>query len=93
MHSLAMTAMELALLRAVRASDEDHGGLASEELSDDELETASKLLERGLVEAVSEFGEAPDGEEDERDAGGSYALRITGRGVVALGEHEHLHDS
>jgi len=42
---------------------------------------------------LSEFGEAPDGEEDERDAGGSYALRITGRGVVALGEHEHLHDS
>jgi hypothetical protein len=77
---------DLALLRVVHESDRDHGGLASDEMSDDEAETCGRLVERGLVEIVSEFGEAPDGEEDERDAGGHYCVRITGLGVERLRE-------
>ncbi len=41
-------------------------------------------MERGLVEAVGEYGEAPDGEEDEKDAGGAHTFRITGQGVARL---------
>jgi len=80
-----LTPPEVALLREVRLSDEDHGGLAGEELSADELSTMGLLVERGLVEARGEYGEAPDGEEDERQAG-AYALvyRITAAGVLAL---------
>jgi hypothetical protein len=95
-----LTSSERALLEEVRVSDEDHGGLDLDELGDDETETIVKLLERGLVEALNEFGEAPDGEEDEREAscvtrhdlmkigqaGGGRAgrVRITALGVEAL---------
>ncbi len=81
-----LTPQERALLEEVRVSDEDHGGLDLDELGDDETETVAKLLERGLVEALNEFGEAPDGEEDEREAGGGRAarVRITALGVEAL---------
>jgi hypothetical protein len=75
---------ELALLREVRASDEDHGGLARHELTPEEADMCDALVASGHVEVVSEFGEAPDGEEDEREAGGTYAYRITGKGVAAL---------
>jgi hypothetical protein len=76
---------ERSLLRDVRTSDEDHGGLASDELSPDEYEAMEKLCALGLVEAVGEYGEAPDGEEDEREAGEcAVAYRITGAGVFAL---------
>ncbi|APR80720.1 Hypothetical protein A7982_06067 [Minicystis rosea] len=76
---------ERALLRDVRISDEDHGGLAGDELGPDEYEAMEKLCSLGLVEAIGEYGEAPDGEEDERDAGAhALAYRITGAGVLAL---------
>lgn len=76
---------ELALLREVRASDEDHGGLAGNELESDEYDAMRKLCALGLVEAVGEYGEAPDGEEDEREAGESAVVyRITGSGVLTL---------
>lgn len=82
---MMLTAVELALLREVRVSDEDHGGLTGSELSTDELETIDALLQRGLVEAVGEYGEAPDGEEDEWQAGAAAVVyRITARGVLAL---------
>jgi hypothetical protein len=83
-----LTASELALLREVRVSDEDHGGLDLDELGEDDLEVVARLLERGLVEALNEFGEAPDGEEDEREAGGGRGtrVRITALGVAALRE-------
>lgn len=82
-----LTSAERALLREVRLSDEDHGGLAGEELSVDEYDVMGRLCSLGLVEAVGEYGEAPDGEEDERDAG-AYAVvyRITARGVEALAD-------
>ena len=83
--SLALTPQERALLEEVRVSDEDHGGLDLDELADDEVETVTRLLDRGLVEATNEFGEAPDGEEDEREAGGGGGrVRMTARGVEAL---------
>ena len=62
-----LTAVEAALLREVRLSDEDHGGLSGAELSTDEYDAMRRLCELGLVEAVGEYGEAPDGEEDERE--------------------------
>jgi len=78
---------EIALLREVRASDEDHGGLHGHELAPDEVEAMAKLCTLGLVETLGEYGEAPDGEEDERDAGGSSVVyRVTGRGVHVLAE-------
>jgi hypothetical protein len=78
---------ERALLRDVRTSDEDHGGLAGDELVPQEYEAMEKLCALGLVEGVGEYGEAPDGEEDEREAGArAIAYRITGAGVVALAE-------
>jgi hypothetical protein len=81
----ALTAVERALLRDVRLSDEDHGGLSGEELSIDEYETMDRLCSLGLVEAVGEYGEAPDGEEDEREAGAAALLyRVTAAGVEAL---------
>lgn len=82
---LTLTPQERALLHEVRASDEDHGGLDLDELGEDEIEVATRLLERGLVEATNEYGEAPDGEEDEREAGGRGGrVRMTARGVEAL---------
>ena len=43
----------------------------------------------GMVEALGEYGEAPDGEEDEREMGESVVVyRITGIGVLALSEAE-----
>jgi hypothetical protein len=78
-------AIELQLLRLVRESDEDHGGLAADELSADEREVLARLCDRGLVEARGEYGEAPDGEEDEREAGDSEIVyRITAKGVLVL---------
>ena len=82
--SLLLTASELSLLRLIRESDLDHGGLSSEELTEEELEVCSALAERGLAEVVAEFGEAPDGEEDEREAGVPSCFRVTGRGVEAI---------
>ncbi|MEO8798991.1 MAG: hypothetical protein ABI551_13970 [Polyangiaceae bacterium] len=82
---LTLTPQERALLIEVRVSDEDHGGLDLDELGEDEIEVATRLLERGLVEATNEYGEAPDGEEDEREAGGRGGrVRMTARGVQAL---------
>ena len=76
---------ELSLLREVRESDEDHGGLDVRELEADEVELLTRLCDLGLVEAAMEYGEAPDGEEDERDAGDHRGVyRITGAGVSAL---------
>ena len=83
----ALTSVELALLRDVRLSDEDHGGLSGEEVSVDEYEAMSRLCALGLVEAVGEYGEAPDGEEDEREAGAAAVVyRITERGVLVLAD-------
>jgi len=84
-HDAPLSAAELALLREVRLSDEDHGGLAEGELGPDEHETMGRLCDLGLVEALGEYGEAPDGEEDERDAGATdLVYRITARGVARL---------
>lgn len=82
-----LTPTEIALLREVRASDEDHGGLHGTELTAEELEPMGRLCELGLVEAQGEYGEAPDGEEDEAAMGATALVyRITGRGVTALRE-------
>jgi hypothetical protein len=44
-----------------------------------------RLCSLGMVEGIGEYGEAPDGEEDEREAGESVVVyRITGVGVAAL---------
>jgi hypothetical protein len=84
---VALSAPERALLREVRVSDEDHGGLAADELGDDERAAMDRLCALGLVEARGEYGEAPDGEEDERDASEIVLVyRITGKGVEALRE-------
>ena len=78
---------EMALLRAVRLSDEDHGGLSGAELSADEYDAMKRLCSLALVEAIGEYGEAPDGEEDERDAGASDVVyRITQGGVMVLAD-------
>lgn len=80
-----LTPNEKKLLEEVRLSDEDHGGLDLYELGDDEIEIVTRLLDMGLVEALNEYGEAPDGEEDEREAGGAGGrVRITARGVDVL---------
>ena len=85
----SLTSTDLALLRAVRLSDEDHGGLAGGELVPDEHESMDRLLSQGLVEAVGEYGEAPDGEEDEWAMGASAIVyRITGLGVLALRDED-----
>lgn len=82
-----LTSAERTLLREVRSSDEDHGGLGGHELDADEYEAMDRLCTLGLVEPVGEYGEAPDGEEDEREAGASALLyRITARGVEALAD-------
>jgi predicted ABC-type transport system involved in lysophospholipase L1 biosynthesis ATPase subunit len=78
---------EAALLREVRLSDEDHGGLAGDELAPDEWDAMRRLCDLGLAEALGEYGEAPDGEEDERDAGASAIVyRVTSLGVVLLAD-------
>jgi hypothetical protein len=82
-----LTSREKALLREVRLSDEDHGGLAGDELTVDEYPAMERLCALGLVEVVGEYGEAPDGEEDEREAGAAAAVyRITALGVQALAD-------
>ena len=82
---IALSPAEVALLREVRASDEDHGGLAGAELAADEYDGMKRLCALALVEAMGEYGEAPDGEEDEREAGASDVVyRITAKGVLAL---------
>ncbi|HVH44442.1 MAG TPA: hypothetical protein VM925_18945 [Labilithrix sp.] len=87
----SLTSAEKALLREVRLSDEDHGGLAGEELSVDEYDAMARLCSLGLVEAVGEYGEAPDGEEDEREAGAAFLLyRVTAAGVEALADDPPL---
>ena len=46
-----------------------------------------RLCELGLVEAMGEYGEAPDGEEDEREAGAAAVVyRMTQAGVLALAD-------
>ncbi len=83
----ALAPQELALLREVRMSDEDHGGLNGVELAGDEHDAMKRLCELDLVEAIGEYGEAPDGEEDEREAGASAVVyRITQRGVLVLAD-------
>ena len=53
----------------------------------DEYDAMKRLCELGLVEAIGEYGEAPDGEEDEREAGASAVVyRITQGGVLALAD-------
>ncbi len=75
------------LLREVHASDEDHGGLDGNILESEEYEAMERLCSLGLVEVNGEYGEAPDGEEDEREAGESAVVyRITGAGVMALSD-------
>ena len=87
MRSPPLSPVARALLRDVRISDEDHGGLAGDELFPEEYETMEQLCGLSLVEAVGEYGEAPDGEEDEREAGAqAVTYRITGAGVLALAE-------
>lgn len=87
MASPALSPAELALLREVRASDEDHGGLAGGELTTDDHEPMTRLCDLGLVEALGEYGEAPDGEEDERAMGATWLVyRITAAGVNVLRE-------
>ena len=82
-----LTPLEHALLREVRLSDEDHGGLSADELSPDEYDAMKRLCSLDLVEAVGEYGEAPDGEEDEREAGAAAVVyRITERGVLVLAD-------
>lgn len=82
-----LSSIEIALLREVRASDEDHGGFAGHELTSEEYEPMTKLCDLGLVEALGEYGEAPDGEEDEAAMGAtSIVYRITGFGVITLRE-------
>ncbi|MBN9167266.1 MAG: hypothetical protein BGO98_17770 [Myxococcales bacterium 68-20] len=82
-----LTSTERALLHEVRLSDEDHGGLAGEELTPDDYEAMARLCDLGLVEALGEYGEAPDGEEDEREAGATALLyRITAKGVEAIAD-------
>ena len=84
---MQLSAAEISLLREVRVSDEDHGGLGAAELDAEELAILARLCDLGLVEAQMEYGEAPDGEEDERDAGDNgKCYRITGSGVAALAE-------
>jgi hypothetical protein len=82
----AITPTELSILRVLREADEDHGGLFPEELTDEEAEVCHGLVARGWAEVLSEFGQAPDGEEDERDAGARAFFRITGRGVDRLAD-------
>lgn len=85
MKRITLSAAQLVVLRLVRASDEDHGGLGSSELQEGEHEELDVLLRHGMIEAVGEYGEAPDGEEDEREAGASAVVyRVTARGVAAL---------
>jgi hypothetical protein len=84
---IRLSPAEISLLREVRISDEDHGGLDGDELDGDELDTMQRLCDLGLVEACGEYGEAPDGEEDERAMGDTRLLyRVTGRGVSALAD-------
>ncbi len=85
--TFTLASSELALLRVVRISDEDHGGLDGNELRDDEYEAMQRLCDLGLVEVIGEYGEAPDGEEDEREMGESLVVyRVTGKGVLALAD-------
>ncbi len=89
MNRVALSPAEHTLLREVRASDEDHGGLDANELDSDEYDAMSRLCALGLVDVDGEYGEAPDGEEDEREAGESAGVyRITGAGVLVLLESE-----
>ena len=82
-----LAATEVSLLRVVRVSDEDHGGLDGDELREDEYDAMQRLCDFGLVEAIGEYGEAPDGEEDEREMGDAYVVyRVTGAGVAVLSD-------
>ena len=88
----ALSPHELALLREVRLSDEDHGGLHGAELAADEYDAMKRLCELELVEAMGEYGEAPDGEEDELEAGATDVVyRVTHRGVLVLADHPPTH--
>jgi predicted Zn-dependent protease len=52
------------------------------------LHAGQDLMAAGRpLEAMGEFGEAPDGEEDEREAGGSAVVyRVTHAGVLVLAD-------
>ena len=87
MSDTVLSPAEHALLRVVHESDEDHGGLADGELDEEEAESMARLCFLGLVAAEGEYGEAPDGEEDEREAGeGAVVYRVTGAGVRVLSD-------
>lgn len=82
-----LSPVEISLLREVRASDEDHGGLSGTELTSDDFEPMTRLCDLGLVEALGEYGEAPDGEEDEHAMGAtSLVYRVTAAGVAVLAD-------
>jgi|GEM_PF-1723958 len=83
---MQLASCEWRLLRDVRLADEDHGGLAGEALTVDEFEPMKRLCDLGLVEAVGAYGEAPDGEEDEREASvaDGVVYRVTGAGVAVM---------
>ena len=72
-----LTSAEHALLREVRISDEDHGGLDSAELVTDEYDAMERLCSLGLVEAIGEYGEAPDG------VAGAAAVPWSGAGPIS----------
>ena len=81
---IVLTAAEVALLREVRASDEDHGGLAGAELSVDEYDALKRLCALALVEALGEL-RVGGGTARLREAGASDVVyRITAGGVLAL---------
>ena len=84
---VTLSPAEVALLREVRASDEDHGGLHGSELMADDFEPMTRLCDLGLVEPMGEYGEAPDGEEDEQAMGATALVyRVTEKGVLALAD-------
>lgn len=89
-----LAATEVSLLRVVRVSDEDHGGLDGDELREDEYDAMQRLCDFGLVEAIGEYGEAPDGEEDEREMGdaSNVVYRVTGAGVAVLSDEPPSED-
>lgn len=87
----SLSPAEHALLRVVRLSDEDHGGLSGSDLSTDDYDAMKTLCALGLVEAIGEYGEAPDGEEDEREAGATAVVyRISQGGVLVLADDPPL---
>ena len=71
---MTLSPTELAVLGAVHRADEEEGGLAIEELSEDEREALDALARRGLVEVLA----------DDAEHGEPRTARISWRGVEAL---------